>query len=92
MHLGVFDEIQVWYILIQNFFHVVTTRFNASIKVLRSDNGTEFAVSSSIYWVDLSFINNCKESQLWLVLLRYSADVASAFPTGLLHMVSKPAQ
>ena len=36
--------------------------------------------TSGIYWVDLSFINNYKESQLWLVLLRYSADVASAFP------------
>ena len=36
--------------------------------------------TSGIYWVDLSFINNYKESQLWLVLLRYSADVASVFP------------
>ena len=35
---------------------------------------------SGIYWVDLDFINNCKELQLRLVLLRYSADVASAFP------------
>ena len=35
--------------------------------------------TSDIYWVDLSFINNYKESQLWLVLLRYSVDVASAF-------------
>ena len=34
----------------------------------------------SIYWVELDFINNCKEPQLLLVLLRYSADVASAFP------------
>ena len=33
-----------------------------------------------IYWVELGFINNCKEPQLWLVLLKYSADVASAFP------------
>ena len=38
-----------------------------------------------IYWVDLGFINNYKEPQLLLVLLRYSADVASA-----LHMVSEP--
>ena len=36
--------------------------------------------TSSIYLVDLDFINNYKESQLWLVLLRYSADVANAFP------------
>ena len=36
--------------------------------------------TSGIYWVDLSFVNNYKESQLWLVLLRYNADVASAFP------------
>ena len=33
-----------------------------------------------IYWVELGFINNCKELQLWLIFLRYSADVASAFP------------
>ena len=36
--------------------------------------------TSGIYWVDLGFINNCKELQLRLVLLRYSADVTSAFP------------
>ena len=36
--------------------------------------------TSGIYWVDLSFINNYKEPQLWLVLLRYNADVANAFP------------
>ena len=35
---------------------------------------------SGIYWVKLGFINNYKEPQLWLVLLRYSADVASTFP------------
>ena len=35
--------------------------------------------TSDIYWVELSFINNYKEPQLWLVILRYSADVASAF-------------
>ena len=35
---------------------------------------------SGIYWVELGFINNYKESQLRLVLLRYSADVTSAFP------------
>ena len=33
-----------------------------------------------IYWVELGFINNYKEPQLWLVLLRYNADVANAFP------------
>ena len=36
--------------------------------------------TSGIYWVELGFINNYKEPQLRLVLLRYSADVASAFP------------
>ena len=36
--------------------------------------------TSGIYWVELGFINNYKEPQLWLVLLRYSANVASAFP------------
>ena len=33
-----------------------------------------------IYWIELDFINNYKEPQLWLVLLRYSANVASVFP------------
>ena len=42
--------------------------------------GCVMSSTSSIYWVDLGFINNYKEPQLWLVLLRYSADVASAFP------------
>ena len=36
--------------------------------------------TSGIYWVDLGFINNYKQPLLWLVLLRYNADVASAFP------------
>ena len=36
--------------------------------------------TSGIYWVDLGFINNYKEPQLWLVLLRYNTDMASAFP------------
>ena len=36
--------------------------------------------TSGIYWVDLGFINNYKKPQLWLVFLKYSADVASAFP------------
>ena len=35
---------------------------------------------SDIYWVKLDFINNYKEPQLRLVLLRYSANVASTFP------------
>ena len=42
--------------------------------------GCVMSPTSSIYWVDLSFINNYKESQLWLVLLKYSADMANAFP------------
>ena len=36
--------------------------------------------ASNIYWVDLGFINNYKKPQLWLILLRYNADVASIFP------------
>ena len=47
--------------------------------------------TSGIYWVDLGFINSYKESQLLLVLLRYSTDVVSAFPciiTGPLLLVS----
>ena len=35
---------------------------------------------SSIYRVDMGFINNYKESQLWLVILMYNADVANVFP------------
>ena len=42
----------------------------------------EYAMSliSSIYRVDMGFINNYKESQLWLVILMYNTDVASVFP------------
>ena len=36
--------------------------------------------TSGIYRVDLGFINNYKEFQSWLVILRYNIDVASAFP------------
>ena len=36
--------------------------------------------TSGIYWIDLDFINNYKESQLWLVFLRYNADITSVFP------------
>ena len=42
--------------------------------------GCVMSPTSGIYWVKLGFINNYKEPQLWLVLLRYGADVASAFP------------
>ena len=41
--------------------------------------GYVMSPTSGIYWVDISFINNYKEHQLWLVLLRYSVDVAKAF-------------
>ena len=42
--------------------------------------GCVMSPTSGIYWVDLGFINNYKEPYLWLVLLRYSAFVASDFP------------
>ena len=42
--------------------------------------GCVMSPTSDIYWVDLGFINNYKESQLWLVFLKYDADVARAFP------------
>ena len=42
--------------------------------------GYVMSLTSGIYWVDLSFNNNYKEPQLWLVLLRYSIDVTSTFP------------
>ena len=41
--------------------------------------GCVMSPTSGIYWVKLGFINNYKKPQLWLVLLRYSADVASVF-------------
>ena len=34
--------------------------------------GCVMSPTSGIYWVDLIFINNYKEPQLWLVILRYS--------------------
>ena len=39
--------------------------------------GYVMSPTSDIYWIDLSFINNYKELQLWLVILRYNADIAS---------------
>ena len=42
--------------------------------------GYVMSLTSGIYWVDQGFINNYKEPQLWLVLLRYGTDVAIAFP------------
>ena len=42
--------------------------------------GCVMSLALGIYWVELDFINNYKEPQLRLVLLRYNADVASAFP------------
>ena len=42
--------------------------------------GCVMSSTSGIYWINLGFINNYKEPQLWLVLLRYNADVTSAFP------------
>ena len=42
--------------------------------------GCVMSPTSNIYWVDLDFINNYKEPQLWLVLLRHNADVTSTFP------------
>ena len=42
--------------------------------------GCVMSLTSGIYWVELSFMNNYKEPQLWLILLRYSVNVTSAFP------------
>ena len=47
---------------------------------LRDVYGCVISLTSGIYWVDLGFINNYKESQLWLIILRYSADVTNTFP------------
>ena len=43
-------------------------------------HGCVMSPTLGIYWVDLGFINNYKEFQLWPILLRYSADVVCAFP------------
>ena len=42
--------------------------------------GCVMSPKSSIYWVELGFINNYKESQLWLVFLRYNIDMTNDFP------------
>ena len=42
--------------------------------------GCVMSLTSGIYSVDLGFINNYKEPQLWLILLRYSVNMTSAFP------------
>ena len=52
--------------------------------------GCVMSPTSGIYWVELDFINNYKESQLWLVLLRYSANVASVFSWVVTDIVSSP--
>ena len=45
--------------------------------------------NSSIYWVDLDFINNYKECKLTRSFMGVSANLASTF-LELLLMVSKP--
>ena len=42
--------------------------------------GCVMSPTLGISWVDLGFLNDYKEPQLWLVLLRYSANVANTFP------------
>ena len=42
--------------------------------------GCVMSLTSGLYWVELGFISNYNEPQLWLVLFRYSANMASAFP------------
>ena len=61
-----------------NFFHIifVMPQFDWLCDVC----GCVMSPTSGIYWIELGFINNYKEPQLWLVLLRYSADVVCAFP------------
>ena len=48
--------------------------------------GCMINITSSIYWVELDFINNYKEPQLWLVLLRYSANMTYAIPWVITEM------
>ena len=69
----------------QLFLHQICTQSHSTHVILQFNwlcdvCGCVMSPTSGIYWVDLGFINNYKELQLWLVLLRYSADVASAFP------------
>ena len=37
------------------------------------------SLTTGIYWVELGFINSYRDPQSRLVLLRYSADITSAF-------------
>ena len=49
--------------------------------------GCVMSPTSGIYWVDMDFINNYNEPQLLLVLLKYNADVASAFPWVVIYSI-----
>ena len=44
----------------------------------------EYVMSSTsgIYWEDLGFINNYKNPQLWIILLRYSQGRTQDFKLG----------
>ena len=70
-------------ILIQNFFHVVTTQFNASIKFLRSDNGPKFAMSSFFtskgVFHQLSCVETPQQNSIVEMKHQHLLNVARAF-------------
>ena len=73
---GVFKWIShPWLLSTSLFLNFVMLKFDWLCDVC----GCVMSPTLGIYKVDLSFINNYKESQLWLVLLRYSANVANTF-------------
>ena len=75
-----------WYTTNNVLLSAFDTKLLVKVHVMSKFNwlcdvyGCVMGPTSGIYWVDLGFINNYKEPQLWLVFLRYSADVASVFP------------
>ena len=82
------EKLQIWYlrwICCNTFLNLFYCQVYISDVIPQFDwlcdvCGCVMSPTSDIYWVDLGFINNYKEPQWWLILLRYSADVASAFP------------
>ena len=71
----------IWYLIYLIYWRsiiwslIVMPQFNW----LHDVCGCVMSPTSGIYWVELGFINNYNKPQLWLVFLRYSVNVASAF-------------
>ena len=88
-----YKELQLWLVLLRYNADVasaspwiVMPQFDWLCEVC----GCVMSPTSGIYWIKLSFINNYKKLQLWLVLLRYSADVTNVFPWVVTHPMCFP--